>query len=201
MPFCFMRELNSEKITQSATMQRIIYNVVCIVSKQHTKLSNLVQKTKLINTDKISNESETPILRIATVMPSVFDSPEKERGIVIVEQAQVGRNNIEIAATKIASQGKQIVVIVNNTNEMNTIEINGIKYKQKAQERQKPMSKILMTLMIMAEMSNGYGISENSKPKQNPKVDIVKEFGLIQQKKSKQDWVVRQFERNFEQVS
>jgi len=38
-----MRELNSEKITQSATMQRIIYNVVCMVSKQHTKLSNLVQ--------------------------------------------------------------------------------------------------------------------------------------------------------------
>ena len=95
---------------------------------------------------------------------------------------------------------------LSNENDMQTIEINSIKYRQKEQERRKPMSKILMALMVMSEMANGYGMYGNSKPKESPKVDIVKEFGLIQQKKSnlsksERDWVVWQFERNFERVS
>ena len=159
-----------------------------------------------MNTDNLSNENETPILRIGAVMPSVFDSPEKERGIMIVGQGHVGRNDIALRAAELAAQNIKVVVIGDNSNDMNTIEINGIKYQQKEHEKRKPMSKTLMALMVMSEMANGYGMYGNSKPKENPKVDIVKEFGLIQQKKSnlsksERDWVVWQFERNFERVS
>lgn len=159
-----------------------------------------------MNTENISNENENPILRIGAVMPSVFDSPEKEFRIAIVGQGRVGINDIAFKAAKLTSENIKVIVIGDNTKDMNTIEINGIKYQQKEQERRKPMSKTLMALMVMSEMANGYGMYGNSKPKENPKVDIVKEFGLIQQNKSKlskseRDWVVWQFERNFERVS
>lgn len=138
-------------------------------------------------------------------MPSVFDSPEKERGIAIVGAGHIGRNDIALKAAELAAQNIKVVVIGDNSNDMNTIEINGITYQQKEQPKRKPMSKTLMSLMLMAEMSYGmYG--GGNKHKETPKVNIVKEYGLIQQKKSnlsksERDWVVWQFERNFERVS
>ncbi len=75
------------------------------------------------------------------------------------------------------------------------IEINGIKYQQKEQPK-KPMSRTLMAMMVM-----GGG----SRQKETPNVDLVEEYGLIQQKKStlsksQRDWVVWQFEKNFERM-
>lgn len=88
---------------------------------------------------------------------------------------------------------------------MSTIEINGIKYQQKEQQKRKPMSKTLMSTMLMAEMVNGPIISGRSKQKSAPKVDIIKEYELIQLKKSAlssstRKWVVWQFEKNYERV-
>lgn len=85
------------------------------------------------------------------------------------------------------------------------IEINGIKYRQKEPPERKPMSKTLMALMVMSEMANDYGMCGNSKPKETPKVNVIKEYELIQNKQSKltksqRDWVVRQFEKNFEVI-
>ena len=84
------------------------------------------------------------------------------------------------------------------------IEINGVKYQQKEQPKRKPMSKTMTTMLMMA---SAFGSLDPyaKKPKETPKVDIVKEYGLIQQKKSnlsrsQRDWVVWQFEKNFERV-
>jgi hypothetical protein len=82
------------------------------------------------------------------------------------------------------------------------IEINGVKYQQKEQPKRKPMSKTLAAMLMM-----GFGSLDPyaKKPKETPKVDIIKEYGLIQQKKSnlsksQRNWVVWQFEKNFERV-
>ena len=85
------------------------------------------------------------------------------------------------------------------------IEINGVKYQQKEQPKRKPISKSLMAMMIMAEMAGSFGMGSSSRQKETPNVDIVKEYELIQQKKSnlsksQRDWVVWQFEKNFERV-
>lgn len=89
------------------------------------------------------------------------------------------------------------------------IEINGIKYQQKEQPKRKPMSKLMMSLMVMAEMANSFGMygqyGKSNQQKETPKVDLIKEYELIQQKKSnlsksQRDWVVWQFEKNFERV-
>ena len=84
------------------------------------------------------------------------------------------------------------------------IEINGVKYQQKEQQKRKPMGKTMAAMLMMAsafEALDPYA----KKQKEQPKVDIIKEYGLIQQKrsnlsKSQRDWVVWQFERNFERV-
>ena len=85
------------------------------------------------------------------------------------------------------------------------IEINGVKYQQKEQPKSKPISKTMATMLMMA---SAFGSLDPyaKKPKETPKVDIVKEYGLIQQKisnlsKSQRDWVVWQFEKNFEPVT
>lgn len=84
------------------------------------------------------------------------------------------------------------------------IEINGVKYQQKEQPKRKPMSKTMATMLMMA---SAFGALDPyaKKPKEHPIVDIIKEYGLIQQKKSnlsksQRDWVVWQFEKHFERV-
>ena len=84
------------------------------------------------------------------------------------------------------------------------IEINGIKYQQKEQPKRKPMSKTMTAMLMMASAFCSLD-PYAKKPKETPKVDIVKEYGLIQLKKStlsksQRDWVVWQFEKNFERV-
>jgi len=83
---------------------------------------------------------------------------------------------------------------------MNTIEINGRTYKERVIDSPK-MSKTLNTIMLMAY---GFGMPQ-IKHNRHPNINIVKEFELIQQKKSnlsksKRDWVERQFHSNFEEI-
>lgn len=118
----------------------------------------------------------------------------KKREIIIVEPSHIGRSDLELRLAELAAKDIKVVVIEdNNKTDMNTLEINGVKYREK--EKQKPMSKALMSLMVMSGIAS----------KENPKVDIVKEYGLIQHKRSRlsrsqRDWVVWQFEKNFERV-
>jgi len=76
------------------------------------------------------------------------------------------------------------------------IEVNGVKYRQVVHKKP-PMPKILLPLMFMAGFS--------SRRKETHDVNIVEEYGLIQQKKSRlsksqRDWVVAQFEYNFVKI-
>lgn len=87
------------------------------------------------------------------------------------------------------------------------VEINGITYQQKEQPKRKPIGKTLAAMLMMAnafEYINPYPTPK--KQEKQLDIDIVKEYGLIQQKKStlsrsKRDWVVWQFERTFEKVN
>jgi len=88
------------------------------------------------------------------------------------------------------------------------IEINGLKYRQKEQNNQQTarQSKTSVMLMGMAMMFGGQGSVGTSKQREKPKVNIVEEFKLIKEKKSKlprkdRDWVVFQFNRYYEIVS
>ena len=78
------------------------------------------------------------------------------------------------------------------------IEINGLKYRQK--ETKKP-SKNFVKLVSMAQIFGGLKL-----PNSNIQgINIVEEFKLIQEKKSKlskaqRDSVIFQFNRNFELV-
>ena len=90
------------------------------------------------------------------------------------------------------------------------IEINGVKYQQIKEETpkhnySKSSKSLMMMSMFMMPMMDNYGWGGGRKEKETPNVDIIKEYGLIQQKKSylsksQRDWVVKQFEKNFERV-
>jgi hypothetical protein len=90
----------------------------------------------------------------------------------------------------------------------NTIEINGKQYLPIEREEKKKKSFLngKMGLMLMAYGMVGAGMCGSSRTVERPQVDIVKEFGLIEQKKSQltrsqRDWVCQQFRRNFKEVT
>jgi hypothetical protein len=89
----------------------------------------------------------------------------------------------------------------------NVVLINGVQY-QKNEPKQKQSSYATRRMLGIAAIAaavdpyghNGYGGS--SYFRQRPAVDIVKEYELIQQKKSKlsrsdREWVIRTFESNY----
>lgn len=87
------------------------------------------------------------------------------------------------------------------TIEMNTIEINGIKYQQNEPEKRSRAGSRMLALSSMMLAMSGVGMPSFSERKR-PSVDIVKEYGLIQLKQSNlsrndRDWVVYQFERHY----
>lgn len=82
------------------------------------------------------------------------------------------------------------------------LEINGIRYAEIEKQPKKQMSRSMTRIMMMATMFGAMGGSEVSKTRKRPSVDLIKEFELIQQKKSKlsrndRDWVVFQFNKRF----
>lgn len=78
----------------------------------------------------------------------------------------------------------------------NQIEINHQKYERIPEKPKKPMSKAGMMLLAMSTM---YGNPFNNYyTRKRPNIDIIKEFELIQQKKSNlskndRDWVENVF--------
>lgn len=88
------------------------------------------------------------------------------------------------------------------------IEIDGLKYRQKlTNNKPKIYGKSFMMLYGMAMMFSGQGsVGSSKKQSEPPRVNIVEEYKLIQAKKSRlsrndRDWVVRQFNREFELVA
>jgi hypothetical protein len=86
------------------------------------------------------------------------------------------------------------------------MEINGQKYVRLPEKKSKSFSPIIQEALMMEYAFSSIYIGQNTKrPRERPRVDIVKEFELIQQKKSKlsrsdRDWVVKVFNENFVKV-
>ncbi len=83
------------------------------------------------------------------------------------------------------------------------IEINGIKYASVADERIQKQGSGMYRLMAMAAMFGS--VTSNSMKGPRPKIDLEKEFELIQLKQSKlsrdqRDYVVYQFNRKYKQI-
>jgi hypothetical protein len=91
---------------------------------------------------------------------------------------------------------------------MNVFEVNGITYTEKPVKKSSypgGYSKILTTMLAFGFLSGGYPFSQKSSSQKTPETDIVKEYGLIQQKKSsltrrEREYVVYQFEKTFQKV-
>ena len=86
------------------------------------------------------------------------------------------------------------------------IEIKGIQYEEIPQPEPKRVNRHTMELMMIASMYYlPFMPRSNPQPRQKIKVDIVKEFELIQDKKSnlsrsQREWVVSQFNKKYRQV-
>lgn len=86
------------------------------------------------------------------------------------------------------------------------IEINGVKYRKKEQPKKKPISKTMASILMMAsafEYVSPYSTPKNSEKQLD--IDIIKEYGLIQQKKSnltssQRDWVVYKFNKLYTKI-
>lgn len=100
------------------------------------------------------------------------------------------------------SKNKPIGQSIEILEDMNVIEINGVKYTEKPKPKTgKTTSKLLM-MAIALGVGGNYGSTYNRK---RPSVNIVKEFELIQQKKSKlsrndRDWVEVQFHKIYKEI-
>ncbi len=106
------------------------------------------------------------------------------------------------------------VVIVNDIEPDESFELNGVKYAPIKTERRKHkhvQSKLggilaMASMMYLPYMNDLYGYGESRYERKLPEgTDIVREYGLIQNKHSKlskweRDMVVRIFERNYYRV-
>lgn len=90
------------------------------------------------------------------------------------------------------------------------LEINGLTYRAKEQERQQTAGKTLprglMSLMLMGMMlESQVSLGSPKKEKSAPKVNIIEEYKLIMEKKSTlskrdRDYVVEMFNKNYELI-
>jgi hypothetical protein len=121
----------------------------------------------------------------------------------------IGYNNTGLATTAKALANKcNIPIVVGSTYKQEQtmeLEINGIKYAEIEKQPKKQMSSSMARVVMMATMFGAMGGSEVSKTRERPSVDLIKEFELVQQKKSNlsrndRDWVVFQFNKRFKQL-
>ena len=87
------------------------------------------------------------------------------------------------------------------------LEINGIRYAEiEKQPKPKGTPYVNKMIMLAAMLSSTIENEAGGTPRKRPSVDLIKEFELIQQKKSKlsrndRDWVVFQFNKRFKQIT
>ena len=116
---------------------------------------------------------------------------------------------LAIAAIKDAHPNIVIVDADDVKRHRDTFELNGVEYtpieRKTAQTKDATRTSMLMLGMgLMMSMVNGYETRHDRKLNEN--INIIKEYGLIQQKKSKlsrweRDAVVSIFERNFKKLT
>ena len=128
---------------------------------------------------------------------------EKERGITIIGTGNAGTTK----AKEIANKCNIPIVVGSTDKQVQTmeLEINGIRYTEIEKQPKKQMSSYMSKVVMMAAMFGAMGGNKVSKTRKRPSVDLIKEFELIQQKKSKlsrndRDWVVFQFNKRFKQL-
>ena len=86
------------------------------------------------------------------------------------------------------------------------IEIEGKFYEQITQKSStNGVSRKMLGMLAMAGVMHNLSFGGSNYSRQRPSVNIIEEFRLIQQKKSKlsrsdRDWVIRQFNRNFREI-
>ena len=88
---------------------------------------------------------------------------------------------------------------------MKLIEIEGKFYEEKPQNQGKGISKKTLGLIALAQTMHNISFGGSSYNRERPSVNIIEEFRLIQQKKSKlnrsdRDWVERMFYKNYKEV-
>lgn len=127
-----------------------------------------------------------------------MSNDSKERGVVIVGGSGAGR---AIAQGILEKHGHNVKIISPEEVKEPTIEINGVRYRQKEQ-KQRNIAPGLSRMMMIATMFMPLNDPYAKKQKERPEVDIIAEYKLIQNKESElsranREWVVRQFEKNF----
>jgi hypothetical protein len=91
---------------------------------------------------------------------------------------------------------------------METVEVNGVKYSKIEKTPNKYVNKRILPILGIMGMFGGveYGRRQgNDGGVPDKKIDIVKEYELIQLKKSnlsrsQREWAVRQFEKNYQKI-
>jgi len=132
---------------------------------------------------------------------------DKVNPIVIVGQGNVGK----AIAQHLGESDKKIIIVGDHVN--NTITVNGQTYQEIPKEKPKKylngrMGGLLAMASMMtmtADMNYGYPSGGHNGPERPTNIDIVKEYALIQQKKSHlsrsdREWVVRVFESKYRKV-
>lgn len=98
------------------------------------------------------------------------------------------------------------VKIIEDVQEYFDVEVNGIKYIKTPKAKNRPTSGRVNSLIAMADMMmNTPLVSNRYSPDPPPKVNIVKEYALIQRKESnlsykQRQWVIYQFEQTFTKI-
>jgi len=135
-----------------------------------------------------------------------------DKKIVII--GHVGHGTTSVAK---ALKNKEVDIIIIDTKQIEpdeSFELNGVKYAPIKKEQKKHTnytSKVggilaMASMIYMPYMNDLYGYGESSyERKLSEGTDIVKEYGLIQNKQSnlskwERDMVVRIFERNYYRV-
>jgi FlaA1/EpsC-like NDP-sugar epimerase len=122
--------------------------------------------------------------------------------------AIIGHNNTGLTTAREIANKCNIPIVVGSTDKQAQtmeLEINGVRYAEIEKQPKKQMSSSMAKAVMMATMFYSIGGNGVSKKRKRPSVDLIKEYELIQQKKSKlsrsgRDWVVFQFERQYKRI-
>lgn len=126
--------------------------------------------------------------------------------IGIVGHIGLGGSGLKEAIVNAANNNNGIIVINDYKEPAYDLEISGTKYKriekQKSYPRYAELSEILHSDIYELYINELSYLASNTEKLPMPKVDIVSEFTLIQNKASKlskreRDWVVSQFNKQF----
>ena len=141
-----------------------------------------------------------------------MEENSKTKRIMIAGVSTLGSATArELTRAVVDAQSERGVVIVNdNPDDYGKVRIEGKEYQLIEKDNEKPSllrNSKFGSMLAMAEMMNDmFYNTPQKKPRERPYVNIIEEFTLIQQKKSKlsrsdREWLVREFNSKFKEVS